>query len=522
MIEGGPIHEGGLPGAPCIFSCAVKSLAKSGFEEVVKAFGDGAQSMLKTVATFWVKVPDPQLGPSTSSGSQIASLVGDESYIIAILATFGFILAVGRLVWTNKAGQSARELIRGLIVLTVASSLTTAVFSIFLEAGNGYSDWILEQATGKNTSGDAFTAIINESISAGGGAGVNDALGAWFLLFLLLILASLMQIVFMVIRGGVIYVLAVFIPVFAADAYSEEGWARFKRNLMLMFAFTIYKPVAATIYATGFKLLHSPGDPDKTTASLMNGIYGITILVLAALALPSLIKFLVPMAAMGSSAAFSGGAAVGAVATGAVAVGTMGASAGASGAGAAASSGGGQGASMASTGAGAGGGLTGGEGAGPKSGGDSSGGGSPGGSSSSGGLPGGGALPSGAGGGGGDSSGGTDDGGGVVPSSDGGSAPSGGSASSSGAGPSGSGSSGSNSGGGGGDQGSSSSGPGASPLGSNPMPSGATGGNSSSGSGGGSSSGGGAAAQLGGQAAQQLNDMAQGAVPDGAEEVGHE
>ncbi|NYJ76456.1 hypothetical protein [Allobranchiibius huperziae] len=504
--------------------CVTKSLAKTGFEEVVAAFANGAQQMLKTVATFWVKVPDPQLGASTSSGGQIASLVGDESYIIAVLATFGFILGVGRLVWTNKAGQSARELIRGLVVLTVASSLTTAVFSIFLEAGNGYSDWILEQATGKNTPGDAFTAIIKESIGSGGGAEVNNALGAWFLLFLLLILASLMQIVFMVVRGAVIYVLAVFIPVFAADSYSEEGWARFKRALMLMFAFTIYKPVAATIYATGFKLLHSPGDPNKTTAGLMNGIYGITILVLAALALPSLIKFLVPMAAMGSSGAFSGGAALGAVATGAVAIGTMGASAGASGAGAAA---GGGGASMASTGGG-GGGLTGGgmtgggEGAGPK------GGGSSGGDSSGGGMPGGGVLPGGAGGE--SDSGGSGDSGGIMPSDDGGSSPSGGSISSSGGGsPSGGGtSSGSSSGSGsesglpaGSSAGGGDAAPGGvSPSGSGAVPSGApTGGGS--GSGGGSSAGS-TAAQLGGQAVQQLNDMAQGAVPDGAEEVGHE
>ncbi|MBO1768254.1 hypothetical protein [Allobranchiibius sp. GilTou38] len=487
------------------------------------AFANGAQAMLKTVATFWVKVPDPQLGASTASGGQIASLVGDESYILAILATFGFILAVGRLVWTNKAAQSAREILRGLIVLTVASALTTAMFSIFLDAGNGYSDWILEQATGKNTPGDAFTAIINESINAGGGAEVNNALGAWFLLFLLLILASLMQIVFMVVRGAVIYVLAVFIPVFAADSYSEEGWARFKRALMLMFAFTIYKPVAATIYATGFKLLHSPGDSDKTTASLMNGIYGITILVLAALALPSLIKFLVPMAAMGSSGAFSGGAALGAVATGAVAIGTM----GASGAGAAAGAGG-SGASMTAGSSGGGmtgGGLAGGEGAGPKGGGGSPGGDGGGGSSGGGGLPGGGALPGGSGGGG--DSGGSDDGGGIVPSDDGGSAPSGGSTgsgSSSGTSSSGggTGSSSSPSSSGGAPTGGESAGAdngGSTPAGSGAVPSGSTSGGGFSGGG---SSGGGTAAQLGGQAVQQLNDMAQGAVPDGAEEVGHE
>lgn len=491
----------------------VKDLAKTGFQEVVQAFADGAQSMLKTLATFWVKVPDPQLDPSTSSGQQIASLVSSESYIIAVLATFGFILGVGRLVWTNKAGQSARELVRGLIVLTVASSLTTAVFTIFLQAGNGYSDWILQQATGKNTPGDAFTAIITESIAGGGGAAINNSLGAWFLLFLLLILASLMQIVFMVVRGAVIYVLVVFLPVFAADSFSEEGWSRFKRAVMLMFAFTIYKPVAATIYATGFKLLHSPGDPDKTSAGLMNGIYGITILVLAALALPSLIKFLVPPAALGSSGAFSGGAAVGAVAAGAVAIGGMAATGGASAAAGGASAGGGGGASMASLAGGGGGGG----GASAAGGGSSGGGGGGSGSSGGGGggMPGGGALPS-AGSGGGDSSGSSEEGG-VIPSGD---MPSGGGSSSGGGGASaGEGSGGS----GGGSQGSSSdSGSGASSsgaTGAGAMPSGATGGSSDGGPSGG---GGSSAAQAGGQAVKQLTEMAQGAVPDGAEEVSHE
>lgn len=239
-------------------SCAASSLAKSGFQEVVKAFADGAQSMFKAVATFWVKVPDPQLGAGTGPGQQIAGLVTDESWVIALLATFGFLVGIGRLVWANRVGQSARELVRGLIVLSVAASLTTAVFTTLLQAGNGYSDWILQQATGKNTTGDAFTAIITQSLKTST-SGIDSALGAWFLLFLLLILGALMQVVFMVIRGAVIYVLAVFIPVFAADSWSEEGWARFKRALMLMFAFTIYKPVAATIYATGFQVLHSPG-----------------------------------------------------------------------------------------------------------------------------------------------------------------------------------------------------------------------------------------------------------------------
>ncbi len=563
--------------AKCVVGAVGGAAAKQGFEEVVAAFADGAQSMLKAVATFWTKVPDPQLDPSTSAGGQVASLAANQTYLVAVLATFGFVVGVGRLVWHNRVAQSAKELLRGLAVMTVAASLVTAVFTIFLQAGNGYSDWILQRATGENSAGDAFTAIIKKSIGSSV-TGVDSGLGAWFLLFLLLILGSLMQVLFMVVRGGVIYVLAVFLPLLAADSFSEEGWGRFKRALMLMFAFAIYKPVAATIYATGFKVLQAPGDPDKTSASLMNGIFGLTILVLAAVALPSLIKFLVPVAAMGSSGAFSGGAAVGAIAAGAAMVAGAGATGGGSAAATGASSIAGTGSGGGGGGGGTGGGGAGGgdakgggasptggvqssgSGAGPTGGGESSGngagsdsgaepsaeapgagsgdsaggddmpsGGTDGGSGSEGAVPTGGAAGDGASSGdtpaAGSPSGGSPSGGSPAGGDGPSGAPSGGtpgSSSPSGGSPSGGSPSSGSPAGGDGPSGAPSSGTPGSGSPSGGMPGGAPAspaapsGASSSSSGSGGSGG---AAQAGSQVAQQVAQLAQGAVPDGADEV---
>ncbi|WP_145230603.1 hypothetical protein [Rudaeicoccus suwonensis] len=300
----------------CPVVCSVaKSAAQSGFASVVGDLADGAQYMLKFLAAFWMNVPDPQVSGGSTAG-QLALLTNAQQPVVLAFASLGFLAGLVQVIWSNRAAESAKNLVRGLMVMVTANALALGVTQLLLTSGDAYSTWILQQATGASNGQDAFSAIIMailpSSASTGGGA-----LGAWFILAILLILASMVQVVFMIVRGGIIYCLVVFLPYSSATAYSEDGWARFKRLAMLLFAFTIYKPVAATIYATGFKVLHSPTNPDQVLSSLMSGVYGLTILILAAIALPALIKFLLPVAAMGSSSAFSGGAALAALGTGA-------------------------------------------------------------------------------------------------------------------------------------------------------------------------------------------------------------
>lgn len=331
----------GRPPEWCPIVCGVaKNAAKSGFQEVVGALADGAQYMLKFMATFWMKVPDPQVygGGKTGTAAQLAALTNDQYYVVMFFGLIGFLAGLARLVWDNRHAQTTKELVRGLVVMTVATGLTLPVTQALLDAGNAYSPWILQQATGASNGNDAFSTIIKATLVSSKAPG-GGATGAWFILAILLILGALVQVVFMIVRGAVIYCLMVFLPYSTCTAYSEEGWGRFKRVAMLLFAFTIYKPVAATIYAIGFKVLHTPADSDKTLDALMTGVYGLTILVLASLALPALIKFLMPMAAMGSSSAFSGGAALAAVGTGAAMIATGGGAAAAGGSGAAAGGG---------------------------------------------------------------------------------------------------------------------------------------------------------------------------------------
>lgn len=496
------IGAAGRPPEWCPVVCSIaKGAAKSGFQEVVGSLANGAQAMLKFMATFWMKIPDPQVsgGGKHGAAAQLASLTNDQYYMVMFFGVVGFLAGLIRLVWDNRHAQTTKELVRGLVVMTVATGLTLPITQALLDAGNAYSPWILQQATGASNGKDAFSTIIEATLLSSKPTG-GEANGAWFVLAILLILASLVQVVFMIIRGAVIYCLMVFLPYSSCTAYSEEGWGRFKRVAMLLFAFTIYKPAAATIYATGFKVLHTPTDPDKGNTALMTGVYGLTILVLAALALPALIKFLMPMAALGSSSAFSGGAALAAIGTGAAMIATGGGSAAAGGSGAAAGGGagltqtGGSGGALAAssggTGGGGGGGGTGAEQMpGPGSGG------SPGGESGSGSGAGAEQVP-------GSASGGSGDGG---ASSGGGSGAGASPAGTSGGGGSGSGGSGSGGAGGGSAGGQEQ---------TQPIP---TGGSAGAGGSSGGGSGAGKAAELVGAALQNAGRASDEAIGDGAE-----
>jgi hypothetical protein len=89
-------------------------------------------------------------------------------------------------------------------------------------------------------------------------------------------------------------------------------------------AFTLYKPVAALIYATAFRMVGR----DQAPTTVVSGVF---LMVLAIFALPALLRFLVPATtamASGNAGAMAGALVGGTLATGAaLATGGMGAAA---------------------------------------------------------------------------------------------------------------------------------------------------------------------------------------------------
>ena len=134
--------------------------------------------------------------------------------------------------------------------------------------------------------------------------------GLVFLLALFGILASLVQLLIMLARGAVIAVLVGVLPVAAGSAMTEMGFAWFKKLWGWIFAFVLYKPAAAIVYAASFALI-------KDSKELIGVVSGYVLIILSVFALPALLR-LIPPAAVAGGGGGGAAAAAGAAATGAM------------------------------------------------------------------------------------------------------------------------------------------------------------------------------------------------------------
>lgn len=318
--------------------CGVDAVAGSAFNAMVNAIGTAVISMLRFTSSFWMSVPSPTLAGGNNQPTQvIVTMQGAMAPVTVFIALISFTIAIGRLAWGFHAGTEIRALGRQFIAVAAGSVIVVVVTQTLIAAGDAYSTYIISQGAGTKPS-EAVNKLAMASVFQGGTPGSLQ--GLWLFFFIITLLGSIVQCIFMFVRSASLIVLMAFVPPIAAGSATEEGWGRYKRLVMLVIGFALYKPVAATIYATGLLLLSSAGNGNTETESIKNALYGMTIIALAGLALPAFIKFVMPAAAIGSSNAFSGAAAVGAVAAGAAIVSMAGVTGGASAAGA---SGGGRG-----------------------------------------------------------------------------------------------------------------------------------------------------------------------------------
>ena len=282
---------------------------------LAKAIMEGMSQMVTTLSTFWVSMPTVNLASSDgATPSPIVSMVNSELMLWTLtLAVLAVILGGIRMIWEQR-GAPLKDLLRSLITLALVSGLGLGVISILVIAADAFSAAIID----RSTDGKGFAESMTLLVVTG-----QTGIGVFILIVLGLIglIASLVQVVLMVVRSGMLVILAGILPTTAAFTNTEMGRQWFQKAVGWTIAFILYKPAAAIVYSVAFLLMGNNSGKD----SLITSITGFTLMIVALFALPALMRFVTPMVgAVASGGGAGAGAAVGAMATGAVSMGRSG------------------------------------------------------------------------------------------------------------------------------------------------------------------------------------------------------
>lgn len=298
-----PTSWGGCVGAG--LGKAAGGLAAAGMDGIANAFATGVGKIVATLATFWTTVPTVSL---TGADGPVAMITGMLDWLMLIVGVMSIFLVAIKLAIT-QSGEVLQEAGIGLVRFVIVTSVQVPTVALLAAAGDLFSAWILHVASGGNF-GKRVVVVFGAVLTSGGlGSAVV------FIVALLTILSSLGQVIAMVLRNGVLVLTAGASPVFGAAAIYKGNEDTWRKLWTWQLAFIFYKPAAALVYATAFVMV---GD-GKTPIDVLSGM---GLMIMSVLALPALLRLMMPVAAKisaggGAGAALAG---AGAVASGVAAV----------------------------------------------------------------------------------------------------------------------------------------------------------------------------------------------------------
>src|SRR5688500_3494431 len=249
----------------------VAGLADDAISNLAKAIMEGMSQMVTTLSTFWVSMPTVNLISEDRTGpSPVVSTVNSEltTWTLA-LAVLAVIIGGMRMIWEQR-GAPLKDLLRSLITLTLVSGIGLGVISILVIAADAFSAAIID----RSTDGKGFAQSMNVLVMTG-----QTEVGVFILIVLGLIglIASLAQIVLMVVRSGMLVILAGILPTTAAFTNTEMGQQWFQKAVGWTIAFILYKPAAAIVYSVAFLLMGNSSGQD----ALVGSITGFTLMIVA-------------------------------------------------------------------------------------------------------------------------------------------------------------------------------------------------------------------------------------------------
>jgi type IV secretion system protein TrbL len=281
--------------------CQASHAVDNAFTNMVKEAVKGSAYMFTWSMTWWTHHGSVDVKQPAVTRIQQLTLP-----IVVIMLTASLVWQGIQMVLTRK-GEPAIAILEGLVRYMFWSVAGLTLLAGGLKASDSFSAWVLDQGT--NDFGNRMADVMTAENANG------DMVAPLFVMLLLSIVVfvvSLIQWCLGFFRQAALLILAGLIPLAASGSMNSSTKPWLRRVLTWAISLATYKPIAALIYSLGFSLLGN----SKDFSTLMTGLI---VLILAVVAMPTMMKFfswgVAGMGAGASSGLLAAGAAGAAMAS---------------------------------------------------------------------------------------------------------------------------------------------------------------------------------------------------------------
>jgi hypothetical protein len=242
-----------------------------------------------TIGTVWVRVdtiPIVENETTFMPSDAISFVQGRVMYLAFMAATLSLIIAGTKMALSHR-GDALKEVVKSLATLMFAVLFGVMFTTLLIWIGDGLAQTFIDDVVRTKEFDQRMEDAVNGPFS-------DLTLPLMLLLGGCMIVSSIIQIGLMFVRNGMLILLIGVLPLAAAATNTEMGKMWFRKLIGWLFAFVVYKPVAALIYAAGFRLFT---DQSGGVPGMVRVTTGVTMLIMAVVAMPALIRFVAPKAA---------------------------------------------------------------------------------------------------------------------------------------------------------------------------------------------------------------------------------
>ncbi|GAA2836545.1 type IV secretion system protein [Kribbella solani] len=262
------------------------------FDAITAVVVAAVEDVLKAVGLLWVYIKTPDIAQS----GPVDFIQVHTNYILGVVAFIAVIVGAVQMAISHR-GEPLKEILKSLLTMVVVSFSGALFAGTLIAAADDFSAWIIGQSL--NTNGHSFAKSLAEKM-VDPLKDPGNLMGFMLVICVgvLMVITAIIQLALMIVRYGMLVLLVGVLPLTAAATNTEMGMMWFKKAIGWLAGFIIYKPVAALIYATAIYLM-SPPDPAGGTApdgtsQTLKIVMGITMMIMAVVALPALLRFVSP------------------------------------------------------------------------------------------------------------------------------------------------------------------------------------------------------------------------------------